>query len=68
MALRNGSVSVALTPREKAALVNYCDALGATMSEWVRAMTLPEIPPEFWQPLPVPPGQMQIEEAEREAG
>lgn len=65
MALRNGAVSVALTPREKAALVNYCDSLGATMSEWVRALILPEIPSQFWGPIPPPPGQMQIEEGEQ---
>lgn len=57
---RNAAVTIHLTPREKAAVLTYTQALGVSVSEWLRAQALPEVPAQFWERLAPPPGQLTI--------
>lgn len=60
----NDPVTVGLTPRQKAALVAYCDYVGVSVSAHVRHLITSEVPARFWKPIPAPPGQMEIEGTE----
>lgn len=64
MTPRPEQVSVKLSLREKAALQNYAGFLGISMSQYMREWTLPEIPPEYWEREPTPPGQLSLVEDE----
>lgn len=62
--LLNDPVTVGLTPRQKEALVAYCDHVGTSVSAHVRQLITTEVPARFWQPKKPPPGQLTIEVSE----